>query len=137
MPDPTLAAQKAIRARLIATAAVTALVPAVSIIDSNQRPAPSPSIMLGQDQAVDSAVLLDRSLVEVFSTLHVWKKEPSLAGVKTIAGAIRDAIGRNQRLAVDGHACCDLRFESARFMRDPDGETSHGVVVIYALLRVS
>ena len=41
-----LETQKAIRARLISTSAVTALVPANHILDVNQRPAPDPSIIV-------------------------------------------------------------------------------------------
>jgi len=135
MPDPTFALQKAIRTRLTGDVGVTALVPATSILDTNQRPAPSPSIMLGEDQMVDPNLLISRTAVRVFSTLHVWKRETSLAGVKAIAGAIRDAINKAD-LAVDaGFQVCDCLVSGTRFLRDPDGETSHGVVTIDTLLR--
>ena len=86
------AVQVAIRNRLVATAAVTALVPAASILDVNQRPSPSPSIILGESQAVDEGTSLRRAHVRVYHTIHVWKREPSLEGVKVICGAIRKAI---------------------------------------------
>lgn len=135
MSDPALAVQKAIRARLAGATAVTALVPAASILDRNQRPAPDPSIILGEDQIIDPGILLDRSVVRIHSTLHVWKVEPSLVGVKTIAGAIWQAI-KVGRLALDtGLECCDCRVSDSRFLRDPDGETSHGVITIETLVR--
>lgn len=135
MPDPTLAVQKAIRARLMADAGVTALVPATSILDTNQRPAPSPSVMLGEDQMVDPNLLISRTAVRVISTLHVWKKEASLAGVKAIAGAIRDAINKADLATDAGFRVSDCLVSGMRFLRDPDGETSHGVVTIDTLLR--
>jgi len=135
MPDPTLALQKAIRTRLVETAAVTALVPATSILDTNQRPAPSPSIMLGEDQMVDPNLLISRTAVRIFSTLHIWKKEISLAGVKEIAGAVRAAINRGHLTIDASFQVCDCVVSGLRFLRDPDGETSHGIVTVDTLLR--
>lgn len=136
MPEPTLAVQKALRARLVATPAVTALVPAGSILDANQRPAPRPSIMLGEDQAIDRPILIDRSGLEIHATLHLWARGPSLQAVKEIAGAVRQAIGLTTPLdlADPDFRCADCRIESVRFMRDRDGETGHGVVTVYCLI---
>jgi hypothetical protein len=126
-----------LRARFIATAAVTALVPANSILDHNQRPAPSPSIVLGEDQVVDAKLTIKRDYVRVYSTIHIWKKEPSLAGVKAISDAIRRSVGRVRALdlADPDYAATDCHVESSRFMRDPDGETSHGVMVVSTLVQ--
>jgi hypothetical protein len=130
--SPEIALQKTIRARLIGTAAVTGLVPAVSILDTNARPAPDPSIIIGEGQAVDEGDSISRSLTRVYLDLHVWKKEPSTAGVKAIAGAIRGAMKTGKLAAVDGFHFADCYVQSTRFMRDPDGESSHGVVTINA-----
>tara|TARA_R110002020_G_scaffold5179_4_gene21921 strand:- start:7957 stop:8370 length:414 start_codon:yes stop_codon:yes gene_type:complete len=128
-----LAFQKAIRARLVEAAGVIALVPAGSILDRNARPAPDPSIIIGEDQTVDEE-RISRNVLRIYSTLHVWKKEPSLVGVKAIAGAIRVAI-HESRLSLDsGFECGDCLVSSVRYMRDPDGETSHGVVTVEALI---
>ena len=127
------AVQTAIRARLVATSAVTALVSAASILDRNSRPAPDPSIIIGEDQEVDEERIA-RDVVRVYSTLHVWKREPGLAGVKGIAGAIRTAIGSG-RLAMTGWHCGDCYVSNTRFLRDPDGETAHAVVTIETLVR--
>jgi hypothetical protein len=135
--DPSLSVQKALRARFIATAAVTALVPATNILDHNRRPALDPSIVLGEDQVVDQAITIMRDYVRVFSTIHIWKKETSLAGVKAISGAIRRAVGRVTRLdlADADFVCSDCHIDSSRFIRDPDGETSHGVLVVNSLVQ--
>lgn len=129
-----LETQKAIRARLISTSAVTALVPANHILDVNQRPAPDPSIIMGDSQQVDEGTSLKRRHSRIFHSLHIWKREPSLEGVKTIAGAIRNAIHAGRLAMPGGLACADLLVSSTRFVRDPDGETSHGIVVIEALI---
>lgn len=126
-----LEVQKAIRARLT-TYAVG--VPAAQILDANQRPAKLPAILLGDSQAVDEGTSLRRSHTRVYHTLHVWKKEPSLEGVKTIAGAIRIAIHAARLVLAPGLHCADARVSSQRFLRDPDGEHSHGVVVVEVLV---
>jgi hypothetical protein len=78
-----------------------------------------------------------RNVVSVFSTIHIWKKEPSLAGVKAIAGAIRDAIHSDHQPLLDpGYRCGDWRVDSMRFLRDPDGETSHGIVTVESVVEV-
>ena len=128
------AVQVAIRARLVATPAVVALVPAASILDRNQRPAPSPSIILGESQAVDEGDSIARNRARVYHTLHVWKREPSLEGVKVICAAIRSAIHAGRLDLGAGFHCADVRVSSMRQMRDPDGETSHGVVTVEALV---
>jgi hypothetical protein len=130
----SLAAQKAIRARLVATTAVTALVPATNIIDRNARPNPDPSIVIGEDQELDDDRIA-RDVVRIYSTVHVWKRENSLVGVKAIAGAIRNAIAAAPMPVTDGWHFADCHVSTTRFLRDPDGETAHGVVTIESLMR--
>jgi len=133
--NPDLAVQKALRARLVATSAVTALVPAASILDVNQRPAPDPSIILGESQAVDEGDSIARAHTRVFHTIHVWKREPSLTGVKAICGVIRTAL-RDGRLQLDsGFHCVDANVSQIRAIRDPDGERSHGIVTFDVLVQ--
>lgn len=128
-----LALQKAIRARLVATGTVTALVSAASILDRNARPAPDPSIVIGEGQSVDDGRIA-RNVQRVYLDLHLWKREPSTAGVKAIAGAVRAAI-QSERIAPAGaFSFGDCLVVSSRFLRDPDGETSHGVVTVQAIV---
>ncbi|HWL56410.1 MAG TPA: DUF3168 domain-containing protein [Paracoccus sp. (in: a-proteobacteria)] len=126
-----LEVQKAIRARLT-TYAVG--VPAAQIVDANQRPSTLPAILLGDSQALDEGTSLRRAHTRVYHTLHVWKKEPSLEGVKTIAGAIRSAVRSARLVLAPGLHCADTLVSSMRFLRDPDGEHSHGVVVVEVLV---
>ena len=130
-----LAVQKAIFGRLLATPAVTALVPPYAILDRNKTPAPSPGIVLGEVQVVDPGTSLARDHERVFHTLHVWKAEESLVGAKRILGAIKAAIkSARLNLGPDFH-CVDWKVAAERIMRDPDGETSHGVLVIEVLAK--
>ncbi|MCA0257138.1 MAG: DUF3168 domain-containing protein [Proteobacteria bacterium] len=131
---PELVFQKALRTRLTESAALTALVPGSSILDRNERPTPDPSIIIGEGQAVDEGDSLARNRYRIYLDLHVWKKEASLEGVKLIAGLIRQAV-KSGRIFLDApFHCADCRVSSTRFMRDPDGQTSHAVVAISALV---
>ncbi len=130
-----LALQKALRARLATFPAVIALVPAVNIGDRHGKPAAFPSIIMGEDQDVDAALTLDRRHREIYVTLHVWDRSPALVTVKQIAAAIGQAIGDD--LTLESGRVVDIRLASARYMRDPDGVTAHGVVTLEALLEVA
>lgn len=132
MSDPSLDLQKAIRARLIGTPAVTALVPAANVLDKNNRPEVFPSIIVGEGQTVPGDGLA-RNRHTVFADLHIWQAEPGLAQAKAIAGAIRQAFAA-PLYTIDGHQVADLLITSTRFMRDPDGIHSHGIVSIEAQL---
>ncbi len=130
----SLACQKAIRAALVGDAGVTALVPAASILDRNARPNPDPSIIIGEDQEVDEDRIA-RDVLRIYSTVHVWKRETGLVGVKQIAGAIRKALTVRPERTVDGWYIAECYVAGSRFLRDPDGETAHGVVTIESLAR--
>lgn len=132
---PELALQKAVRARLISEGDITLQVPATSILDRNERPAPSPSIVMGEGQSVDEGNSIARSLTRVYLDLHVWKKEPSTEGVKAIVGAIRISVKKMQMPQTDSFHFVDCYVQNARFLRDPDGETSHAIVTIKALVQ--
>ena len=108
---------------------MTALVPAASILDTNQRPAPLPSIIIGEGQSLEGD-RIDRRDRRVIMDLHVWKKELGLAGVKAIAAAVRAAVNADRFADLDGCQFGDCRVSAARFMRDPDGETAHAVVTV-------
>ncbi len=131
---PELAIQKAVRMRLVSTPGVVALVPAANVLDRHGRPNPDPSIILGEGLSIDDGDSIARDRTRVVMDLHVWKGEPSTAGVKAIAGAIRAAL--RPRLALDaGFHCGYCHVIRTRFLRDPDGETSHAVVTVEALVQ--
>lgn len=124
------AAQLAIRAALVASPAVVALVPAGQIYDRHKRPALSfPCILLGEDDAQDVGVA-SGNLTDVRHTVHVWKAEPSTEGVKAICDTLRKVLARRLPVPVAGVTCAGCRVVSVRVMRDPGGDYSHGVVVV-------
>lgn len=130
-----LSLQKALRARLSASGDVVALVPAASILDRNERPNPRPSIVIGEAQSVDENDSIARTVTRVYMDLHIWVEEPSTEISKRIAGAVRRAIhGANLQLD-PGFNCADCRVRGSRFLRDPDGQTSHAVVTVDALVQ--
>lgn len=128
-----LALQTALLARLESTPALLELVPAANMLDTHERPAPKPSIILGQSQALDEGDSIDRSRFHIYHDLHIWVSEPSTEGAKRIAGAIRTAI-HAAPLIVAGYACAGVHVAASRVLRDPNGETSHGIVTVEALL---
>ena len=132
MSEPSLDLQKAIRARLAASSAVTSLVPATAIMDRNWRPEVFPCILIGEGQTLAPEGLA-RSRFVVYADLHLWQSDPSLSSVKTIASAVRDALADGPR-ALDGFYVADLFVHGSRFMRDPDGVHSHGVMTLSATL---
>ncbi len=130
------AVQVGIRSRLVGTAGVTSLVPAANILDRSQRPIVNPSIILGEGHSIEDQDLLARDRWRVVFTLHVWKKEPGLAGARSITWAIRTAIRPSRlELGPEFH-CVDCRVSDVRHVRDPDGETAHGIVTIETLVEM-
>lgn len=132
--SPDWELQKAIRTRLIGTAAIIALVPAASILDRHERPAPRPSIILGQSQVIDEGTSLQRRHHRIYHDIHVWVKEPSTEQAKAICWIIRTALQSSRLPMPDGLHLADLRVESQRLLRDPDTESSHGILTVNALM---
>lgn len=123
-----IAVQKAIRTRLVGTSAVTSLVPAGSILDRGAAPFRSPSIILGESTIQPFTTFTTAHVVRVFHTMHVWDKGPSLEGVKQICAAVVAAIRADRLDLGTGFHCVDWRISSGRTLRDPNGETMHGVL---------
>lgn len=126
MTEPSLALQAAIRARLVGASAITSVIPATAIVDRNATPALDHSIVIGEAiTGPDDGLARHRHMI--VADVHVWRKEPGLAGSKQVAGAIRDALNDGP-LTVTGFHVADLRIASSRFLRDPGGVHSHAVL---------
>lgn len=131
MTDVSVKMQKAIGARLVSDAAVTALVPAANIFDRHARPERFPCIILGEGQSVREDLMLADNHVRLYQTLHIWTRDGDLVSARAIAGAIGAALrGRffGEVVAVSA------RYRDARFMRDPDGVSGHGVLTFEMLV---
>ncbi len=127
-----LALQKALRAVLVNSVGVVALVPADAILDRNARPAPSLSIVLGESQELDSDEPVAGDQVLIYHTVHIWKEEVSLEGVKRIGHAVRVALRAGRVVLDNGYHLARWRVFTARYFRDPNGKSSHGVLTIAA-----
>ncbi len=130
-----VATQIAIRTRLIGSAEVLALVPASAILDRHERPAPLPSIIVGESDGMEPGGSVGRLLTSVTHTLHLWKAERSFEGVKAMAGAVHKALFAH-RLAMPDAAftCVDCKVARVRYLRDPSGDLSHGVMMVEVLV---
>ncbi len=131
--EPSLALQKAIGVRLIASDAVTALVPADAIIDRSGSPELERCIMIGDGQTIH-ADRYRRFYSEAFADLHIWVKEPGLLAAKKIGGAIIDALV-DKSFDFDGYRCTGMMNGGSRYIRDPHGVYSHGIVTIRAIVQ--
>lgn len=140
--DPARTLQYAIRDRLVNTVAVTNLVPDTSILDLSSRSEVFPSVILGETQTIVGYDQLARDVAAVYLTLHVWTRENSMTELHSIMSAVRRAM-RTSRIftthdpntMIDPeNAVCDVQVEDMRTMRDPDGETAHGIISIRGLL---
>lgn len=135
--EASLAFQKALAARLKGgdgvSVAVRKLVPHENISDRQGLPSRFPSVNIGEAQTVPPGLDWDRTFMRVYSTVHVWARDGALVEAKQIAGAIGEAL-RPALGLVDGYRVVDLEMD-ARFLRDPDGMTGHGVVTVEALLQ--
>ena len=138
MTDQAYHVQKAVYGLLVASAGLTALVPAGNIVDDHGGlPTVFPSIIIGEAQIVDEGQRIDRSVVRVYLTCHLWTREPRLNEVKKVGGAFQAAL-KGQRPALGGgFHLGDMYVESTRYIRDPKGENGHGVVTINALVGVA
>lgn len=133
MTEPSLAFQKALRARLVATPAVAALVAADRIFDGSARPESFPCIIIGDGQTVLEGHCPGWRNVTVYTDLHIWALEGGLAAVKAIAGEAWLAIGRT--LDVPGYLLSDgVHVTGARYLRDPSDKHGHAVLSVQAFM---
>ncbi len=134
--EPTLAIQRAIRARLISDSAVTALVPPERIFDGEWNTENLPAIILGEGSATYSAE--DRSWHErVFLDIHIWGEKDATEDVKLIAHAVREAL-KEAPWAADGFYVHGITVIRANFYRDQDEHGGvAGVLSVDAILQAS
>lgn len=98
-------------------------------------PAPAalvfPYVTIGEGQNVpDQVQCIDGS--EIFVDVHVWSRSPGFAECKRIAAIIESALNDAILLLTDNR-CIEIERDGARYLRDQDLETKHGVVTFRAL----
>jgi hypothetical protein len=126
MSDPSLALQAAIVAALAGTTEA-----GTNVYDQVPATDAFPRITVGEGQTVGNfADCYDGS--EVYLDVHVWSREVGFPEAKRIASAVRSAL-HDAPLTLTGHTLELLQFRDARYLRDPDGRTSHVAMTFRAL----
>jgi hypothetical protein len=118
--------QKALFAALSGNAPLVALLGGAKVYDDVPRSAALPYITFGQSTLRDWSTGTDAGF-EHLITLHVWSSVNGDREAHQIISAIRDCL-HDVALPVASHRLINLRFEFSDLVRDPDGETSHGIV---------
>jgi hypothetical protein len=129
MADPSLALQGAINTRLRAQVA------AVSnrVFDRVEAGVAFPYIEIGEFQTVDDGAQCHDGQ-EVYATLHVWSRAVGQVEVKTIAGAVRGALHEVELDLGAAFQFLEIAHQDTRYLKDPDGLTSHAVLTFRALV---
>ena len=132
--DPSLSVQKASRQRLVVSPELAALVLATNIVDANGRPEIMPAVYIGESQT-----LFRRFDSTVHSTFHCWFQEPGLVQCKEAVSAIIAALRIDAQvdgvLPIDGFTVLDMQPTQTRYLRDPHGNLSHGIVTVAAIVK--
>ncbi|WP_341989759.1 DUF3168 domain-containing protein [Azorhizobium sp. AG788] len=126
MSAPALVLQGAVRA------AIAAAVPSVPVMDRVPGATdPMPRIVIGEGQELPNrADCMDGR--EIYLDIHVWSHAVGQVEAKTLTAAVVAALD-DVDLTLTGHVLDLLRFDGARYLRDPDGRTSHAVLTFRAL----
>lgn len=129
MSDPSLALQGAINVRL--RAEISAI--GGRVFDEVPADVAFPYVELGEFHTVDDgAQCLDA--VEVFATLHVWSRAAGQVEAKQIGGAVRGAVHEADLDLGAAWQFLEIAHQDTRYLKDPDGRTSHGVLTFRALV---
>lgn len=126
MSDPVeLLLQGAIVTRLKADSGVGALV-GDKIYDRPPSSPAFPYVTIRVPQVIDeeNTCSLDETVVV---ELHAWSRAPGFVECRRICGAIKTAL-RTSLITVSGFDASVQHQESTRYLDDPDGLTSHGIV---------
>ncbi len=126
MSAPALVFQGAVRA------AIAAAVPSVPVMDRVPGAGdPYPRIVIGESQGLPNrADCMDG--MEIYLDIHVWSHAVGQVEVKTLADAVVTALD-DVDLTLTGHVLDLLLLNGERYLRDPDGRTSHAVLTFRAL----
>ena len=122
MSDSNWALQQAIYAGLGANAQVQAVLGnPPRLYDAVPRDAVFPYAVLGDGQETDASTATEQGSEHTLA-VHIWSRAGGHRECKQTAEAIRDALD-NAALVLAGFALIDIRFQSADYARQPDGET--------------
>jgi hypothetical protein len=96
------------------------------VFDAVPRGAAFPYIVVG-DASETNASTATEEASEHSLEIRVWSRGGGTREIKLVAEAVREALD-GAELTLDGHALIDVRFVSADFARESDGETYRAVM---------
>lgn len=117
--SPVIALRKAIRAHLLADAALVAALGGQKVFDEAPRGDETPYAIFAETQARDWSADMSRG-AEHFFTLAVVSTQRGLNAALSIAQQITSLLDEAP-LTLEGHALTDLRFLSLETKRDDKG----------------
>ncbi|MGF7053986.1 hypothetical protein GGC47_003174 [Bosea sp. OAE752] len=129
MGDPSLDLQKAINLRLRTDIAAVDN----RVFDRVPADVAFPYIELGEFQTLDDGAQCHDGM-EVYATLHAWSRAIGQVEVKTIAGAMRGALREAELDLGPDWQFLEIAHQDTRYLKDPDGVTSHAVLTFKALV---
>lgn len=118
--------QKAVHAALSADAALTALLGGAHVYDDVPRGASYPYVTFGQSTERDWSTGSEDGR-EHLLTLHVWSRARGHKEAHLVMSAIRNVL-HDVALSLTDYHLVNFRHEFQDAIREPDGETYHGVV---------
>lgn len=131
MTSPTLELQGAIVTRLKAVGAVTALV-GTRIYDKVTEGAAFPYVSIGpSDELTEDADCITG--FDISLQIDVWSRAPGFPESRRISDAVRAAL-HDYDLPITDNALVYFRHQQTRFLRDPDGLTSHAAMTFEAFV---
>lgn len=133
MSEPSLELQRVIIATLKADAAVNALI-AGRIYDRVPSPETFPYVVIGDDQVSQAHAGCLEGSTEVFSSLHAWSRAVGKVEAKNIAGAVVTALNGAPLALSNGYRLVLIEHDNTQHLGDPDGITSHSVIVFHAFV---
>ncbi|MGY3527698.1 DUF3168 domain-containing protein [Bradyrhizobium sp. USDA 4452] len=136
LTDPSLALQGAIVAALKDDAGVSAIVAARVFDQVGRNPDGSPTVAFPYIAIGDTQVLPELAectdAASSYVTLHLWSRAVGFPEVKRLGAAVIKVL-HDAALELAGGTLQSLLLNSTHYIRDPDGLTSHAVLVFEAL----
>lgn len=127
MRDASLAIQRAVYATLLgATDAGASVFDAVP--GEPDKVGPFPRITFGDALSVPWSADCVSGSVTVFD-VHVWSREVGFPEAKRIGGQVV-ALLDEVEIDIEGFRLIECRVDDVRYLRDPDGLTSRGVIAL-------
>ncbi len=135
MITPDIEFQTQIRSALIASSAVTGLVPVDHIRAGSTRPDKLPCVVLANPDTANLGQSGERWLTRVWLDLHVWAIEDGADMARRIGGAVTAALW-DAPVPTENDINSYGR-PSFKYMRDPDPDKAycHGVATVSGVVR--